>query len=336
MQLIFVSGLSGAGKTVALQMLEDLDFYCIDNIPGRDCCEPSCDTPWKPRTRRSPGRRSASTPATAPATSTAYPSYSRSLRSLDIDFDVIFIHADVDVLLSRYRETRRKHPLSGAGRDLRDAIAEETAILDPVAREADYVIDSSRTSVHELRELIRARVDRDPDSGHGNVAANRVLRIQERHPGRRRLRLRRSLPAEPPLGKIAPRALGPRPAGGRLPGRPGGRRTSMYDDIVRFLEDWLPRFAANNRSYLTDRHRLHGRPTPIGLHDPTPRPPLRRQNPQRHLPTHRTQVTRPRLVQRTCRSQSVRPSRMSQSVRPSRMSQSVRPSREPHVPGKRH
>ena len=249
MQLIFVSGLSGAGKTVALQMLEDLGFYCIDNIPAgllRTFVRHAVEAKDSAFARTAVGIDARNRSSDIDAV----PQLFEKLRSLDIDFDVIFIHADVDVLLSRYRETRRKHPLSGAGRDLRDAIAEETAILDPVAREADYVIDSSRTSVHELRELIRARVDRDTDSGRGMSLQIESFGFKSGIPGDADFVFDvRCLP-NPHWEKSLRELSGlDQPVVDFLDAQEDANR--MYDDIVRFLEDWLPRFAANNRSYLT-------------------------------------------------------------------------------------
>ncbi len=249
MQLIFVSGLSGAGKTVALQMLEDLGFYCIDNIPAgllRTFVRHAVEAKDSAFARTAVGIDARNRSSDIDAV----PQLFEKLRSLDIDFDVIFIHADVDVLLSRYRETRRKHPLSGAGRDLRDAIAEETAILDPVAREADYVIDSSRTSVHELRELIRARVDRDTDSGRGMSLQIESFGFKSGIPGDADFVFDvRCLP-NPHWEKSLRELSGlDQPVVDFLDAQEDANR--MYDDIVAFLQDWLPRFAANNRSYLT-------------------------------------------------------------------------------------
>jgi UPF0042 nucleotide-binding protein len=122
MRLIIVSGLSGSGKSVALNLLEDLDFYCIDNVPAalldtivsevvatQDNVYENLAVGVDARNRsRDLG---------------SLPKLVRDLRSRGIRCEVIFLHAEDDILLKRYAETRRKHPLSEKGLSLHEAIA---------------------------------------------------------------------------------------------------------------------------------------------------------------------------------------------------------------------
>jgi len=163
MKLIIISGLSGSGKSVALHMLEDLDFYCIDNVPVTllgSMLEQltSSDDPMYSNLAVGLDARNRATDLAA------IPELFRSLRDKGISADVIYLHADTDMLLRRYRETRRKHPLRSDGMSLNDAIDLERKLLGAVSNSADLVIDTTQTSVYELRELVRERVGgRDDD-----------------------------------------------------------------------------------------------------------------------------------------------------------------------------
>ena len=159
MRLIFLSGLSGSGKSVALHMLEDLDYYCVDNIPA------ALLKPLISHTVRGP---EDTYPRTAvgldarnrPRDIEMVPDLVAELRSGGIGCEVLYLHASDEVLLKRYAETRRKHPLLAAGVSLREAIASERRLLEPITIAADLVIDTSNMGVHALRELIRERIDR--------------------------------------------------------------------------------------------------------------------------------------------------------------------------------
>ncbi len=162
MRVIIVSGLSGSGKSVALRMLEDLGWYCIDNIPAgllNDFVSHTIRAAEDMYAKTAIGLDARNRPAEL----NMVPNVVRDLRKSGIGCDVIYLHSDEYVLLRRYGETRRRHPLTRDGVDLRDAISEERRLLEPLSYTADLVIDTSRTSVHELRELIRARVEQRQD-----------------------------------------------------------------------------------------------------------------------------------------------------------------------------
>src|ERR1700678_2260001 len=162
MRLIIVSGLSGSGKSVVLHQLEDIDFYCVDNIPaallkpfishtirGADDVYPRTAVGLDARNR--------------PNEIETIPALVGELRRSGIRCEVLFLHASDEVLLKRYAETRRKHPLVCADLSLREAIANERALLEPIVAAADLVIDTSNMGVHALRERIRERIDRRRD-----------------------------------------------------------------------------------------------------------------------------------------------------------------------------
>jgi UPF0042 nucleotide-binding protein len=162
MHLIIVSGLSGSGKSVALHLLEDIDFYCVDNIPaallkpfishtirGTDDIYPRTAVGLDARNR--------------PNEIETIPALVAELRRSGISCEVLYLHANDEVLLKRYAETRRKHPLVSGDVSLREAIASERRLLEPITMAADLVIDTSNMGVHALRERIRERIDRQRD-----------------------------------------------------------------------------------------------------------------------------------------------------------------------------
>jgi UPF0042 nucleotide-binding protein len=157
-RLIIVSGLSGSGKSVALHLLEDIDFYCVDNIPaallkpfishmirGEDDVYPRTAVGLDARNR--------------PNEIETIPALVGELGRSGISCEVLFLHASDEVLLKRYAETRRKHPLVSPEVSLREAIAVERRLLEPIVAAADLVIDTSSMGVHALREQIRERID---------------------------------------------------------------------------------------------------------------------------------------------------------------------------------
>jgi UPF0042 nucleotide-binding protein len=158
MRLIIVSGLSGSGKSVALHLLEDIDFYCVDNIPAA-LLKPFIAHIVRggevfPRTAVGLDARNP------PAEIETVPALAEELRRSGIRCELLFLLASDEVLLKRYAETRRKHPLVTAGVSLREAIATERALLEPITSAADLVIDTSHMGVHSLRERLRERIDR--------------------------------------------------------------------------------------------------------------------------------------------------------------------------------
>ena len=247
MRLVIISGVSGSGKSVALHVLEDLGFYCIDNIPV-PLLKPFIDEiVW----RKDPAFESVGIGLDArsrPSDLAEVPTLVQNLRDGGLAVEIIFLQADNKVLLSRFSETRRKHPLSDENTSLEEAIAKERALLSPIINSAELVIDTTRMSVYALREQIRERVaPRAPGAlsimiesfGYKNgLPANADFVFDVR-----------CLPNpywEPQLrplsGKDAPvRAF--------LDSAPTVQR--MVDDIVAFLEEWIPRYQDFQRSYLT-------------------------------------------------------------------------------------
>lgn len=148
MQLVLVSGLSGSGKSIALDVLEDSDYYCVDNLPA--ALLPDVVTFLAGRGH---DRVAVSVDARSVA-ATSLPQHLASLRSLAVDTSVLFLEASAEVLLRRFSETRRSHPLAGAGLTLAEAIARERELLSGVS-ELGHRIDTSGVRPKVLRNWIR-------------------------------------------------------------------------------------------------------------------------------------------------------------------------------------
>ena len=147
MKLVIVTGMSGAGKTVALKMLEDIGFYCVDNLPislvDKFVQLVSGGTDIK-KTALGLDIRSGEELENLDE-------ILENWRGSDVDVQVLFLDANDAVLIKRYKETRRVHPLAGAGR-LENGIEKEREKLAFLKREADYIIDTSMLLTRELRK----------------------------------------------------------------------------------------------------------------------------------------------------------------------------------------
>jgi RNase adapter protein RapZ len=157
-RIIILSGLSGSGKSVALAMLEDLGFYCIDNIPAallKPFISYAVRSPEPTYRRTAVGLDARNTPADI----ATFPQLIDELRAGGVQCEVIFLIASDTELLRRFAETRRKHPMSRDNVDLREAMALERELLDPIVNAADVVIDTSKMGVHALRAVIQKRVE---------------------------------------------------------------------------------------------------------------------------------------------------------------------------------
>jgi len=247
MRLIIVSGLSGSGKSVALNLLEDLNFYCIDNVPA--ALLDTVITELVATADSIYNNLAVGVDARNRSTDLkSLPDLVRDLRNKKIHCEVIFLHAEDAILLKRYSETRRKHPLSVEGLSLADAIARERELLGPIINSAELVLDTTRTNVHELRKMIRERVGqrKEPELSiliesfgfkHGLPSdADFVFDL-------------RCLPN--PYWEIQLRQFTGKdqPVIDYLDNKQSVQ--NMYADILSFLEKWIPQYMDFNRNYLT-------------------------------------------------------------------------------------
>ncbi|HEY0634239.1 MAG TPA: RNase adapter RapZ [Gammaproteobacteria bacterium] len=248
MKLYIVSGTSGAGKTIALHALEDLGFYCIDNLPlallpafASEAAAGSRHHAYESAAVGIDARNLTDDLAAIGATL-------EQLRSAGIDTEVIFVDADDATLLKRFSETRRPHPLAGNEVPLEEAIHQERLLLKPISARADMIVDTSRTNVHQLRDLIQKRVGTGSGKGmsllfesfgfkHGiPIEADFVFDIRCLPNPHWEPRLRALTGRDPEVAQFLEQHTDV---------------NELFTDIVTLLNKWLPKFEADNRSYMT-------------------------------------------------------------------------------------
>ncbi|MBT8495974.1 MAG: RNase adapter RapZ [Deltaproteobacteria bacterium] len=149
MRIVIVTGLSGAGKSTALRALEDIDFFCVDNLPL-----PMVGDLVELVGARGVTDVAVSVDARQRAFLDTYRGQVDALRAAGHDVDVVFLGAPDEVLIRRYSETRRKHPL--AGEDLLEGIRRDREVLDELRQDAE-VVDTKALNVHQLKGIVEER-----------------------------------------------------------------------------------------------------------------------------------------------------------------------------------
>ena len=246
MRIIVLSGLSGSGKSVALHMLEDFGYYCIDNIPA------ALLKPFVSYTVRSPEPRYERTAIGLDARNTAaevasVPRLIDELKRSGLQCEVLFLTASDDELLRRYQETHRKHPMARSDVGLREAIAMGSSTSRSIAI-ADLLIDTTRLSVHALRDLINRRVEQ---RAAGRLSINfESFGFKRGIPGDADFVFdARALPNpywEPGLRKLNGRS----PEVARFL-ESHTHVAQLIEDIAHFVRHRIPEYQAGNRGYLT-------------------------------------------------------------------------------------
>ncbi|MBQ9967181.1 MAG: RNase adapter RapZ [Oscillospiraceae bacterium] len=148
MQFVIVSGLSGAGKSKTASFLEDLGFYCVDNMPA------DLIPQFAGLCLATKGRYERVALVTDVRGSLTFEGLFKALDELDrmkLEFTILFVEADTDVIIKRYKETRRKHPLTKDGTALPAAVERERGLLGPIRNRANAIIDTSNLSTAKLR-----------------------------------------------------------------------------------------------------------------------------------------------------------------------------------------
>ncbi|MFC5743685.1 RNase adapter RapZ [Dyella tabacisoli] len=245
--LIVLTGMSGGGKTVALRALEDLGFYCVDNLP----------TPLLLQLVRSVIQNDGTQQHRHIAVGVDIrnrgggfqnmPAVLSELAGAGVQVHLIFLDCRDEVLIKRYSESRRRHPLSAKGLSLADAIAEERRVLRPLTALAEKVIDSSELNVHQLRRLIT--------TGYAEATKGMTLMFES-------FAFRRGLPPDADFvfdarclpnphwdAKLRPYSGRDAPVREYLDQQP--LVSEYFADTARWLDAWLPRFEQDDRSYVT-------------------------------------------------------------------------------------
>jgi len=241
MQITLITGLSGSGKSVALHVLEDHGLYCVDNLPV------SVLAPLVHELQASAQPRAAIGIDVRSGTSVmSLPAEVGQLRAQGHDVRVLYLEASDDTLVTRFSETRRRHPLSDGSCALEECITREREILESIG-ELGHRIDTSRLSAGSLRERVLEVI---------GIDRSRLTLLFES------FAFKHGLPRDADLVFDVRSLPNPhydprlRPLTGRDPdvaaflaAEPEVMR--MLADIRRFVGDWLPSYGRDNRSYLT-------------------------------------------------------------------------------------
>ena len=246
-RLIIVSGLSGAGKTVVLNTLEDLSYYTIDNLPLsllNTLIEQFSEKDNELARQIVIGIDARNSHDDF----SSLPKMIASLREQNISAELIFIEANDEVLTKRFSETRRKHPLSTESVSLTDAIKHEREIIGALAEAADLCVDTSHMQLRELREIVRRRVDQRKKArlslqfmsfGYKNGIpkdADFVFDLRCLPNPYWKKNLRQYSGKDKPVIEF----LSSQDTVGK-----------MLNDLEHFLTYWIPQFEADSRSYLS-------------------------------------------------------------------------------------
>lgn len=241
--LLIVSGRSGSGKSSALNILEDLGYFCIDNLPLS--LLPSLvhyfqTSPTVSRIGVGVDVRSL------PDDLSRFDSVLAELDNMGVSSDTLFLDARDDVLLARFSSTRRKHPLSTDSRSLSEAIDQEKIILDPIASRASVYLDTSNLNVHELQQTLAARLSNSSQVTilfesfgykHGvPLDADFVFDVRCLPNPHWQASLREKTGLDAPVAEFL---------NGHV------EVEALFHDISEFLLKWLPRLTADHRHYLT-------------------------------------------------------------------------------------
>ena len=242
MELILISGLSGSGKSVALHLLEDSGYYCVDNLPVVML------TVLIGMLKEEGIRKTAiAIDARSGHGIDLLPAKMQKLAESGIDLTFLFLHSTEETLLKRYSESRRRHPLAAADQTLIEAIRAERTMLEPISG-LGHRIDTSGMKANGLREWVRQFIEAEPGQGltlmfesfgfkHGiPLDADLVFDV-------------RCLPNPYWKPELRDQSGLDQPVVDYLAAQPDVEE--MFQDISSYLLKWLPRFAASNRAYVT-------------------------------------------------------------------------------------
>ncbi|GAB7533543.1 RNase adapter RapZ [Pseudomonas sp. 3A(2025)] len=247
MRMIIVSGRSGSGKSTALDVLEDNGFYCVDNLPAGLLPE-LAERALLNSEQAEPLLAVSIDARNMPSHLTRFPHILDEVRARHIQCDVLYLDADDATLLKRFSETRRRHPLSNSQRSLAEAIRDESLLLGPITDLADLKINTTHLNLYQLRDTIKLRLLNKPEPGTAflvesfgfkrgmPVDADLVFDVRCLPNPYWKPELRDHSGLDPVVIEY-------------LAAQPDVEE--MFQDIFTYLNKWLPRFAASNRSYVT-------------------------------------------------------------------------------------
>jgi len=246
MSFFIVSGLSGSGKTIALQALEDIGFYCIDNLPA--VLLPHFSGLLADMRSNAIMNVAIGLDVRNRAFLADLPKGLDELRARGIHYRIVFLEAEDSILVKRFKETRRKHPMLDHQTPLVEAIDVEKKLLEPLSFDASLRIDTTRTTPHELRMQVRNFARGEDTAGmtllfesfgykHGTpLDADFVFDVRCLPNPYWQTDLRRYNGLDEPVVHFLEQY---------------DEVKAMFEELCGFLEKWLPRFEREDRTYLT-------------------------------------------------------------------------------------
>lgn len=246
MKLLIISGLSGSGKSTALRTLEDLNFYCIDNLPLSML--PNLAT----QVHGSHGSIMTNTAVGIDARTMLDGPYDieqilDNIRAQGIDCRIIFFESDNAHLLKRYSETRRRHPLTSEELSLAEAIQRERELLSGISAMATQHVDTSHMTPHDLRDFVTEHL---ADSAHGMSVLFESFGFKHGIPTEADFIFdARCLPNPHWQTELRPLSGRDKPVQDFLSQQE--ESNALINDISNFLGNWIPKFEQANRNYLT-------------------------------------------------------------------------------------
>ncbi|MCY4044660.1 MAG: RNase adapter RapZ [Cellvibrionales bacterium] len=243
--LVVISGRSGSGKSTALKALEDSGYYCIDNLPAG----------LIPQLTESLNEHIEKIAVCVDARNhtEGITSLINVLKHLPehINTQVLFLDSSTPVLIKRFSETRRKHPLSNDETSLKDAILKEKKVLEPIAAIADLQINTNNMNANELSALVKKRLcEIHPSTSHEMAILFTSFGFKSGIPVDSDIVYDvRCLPNPFWVPELRQHTGLDKDIIDYLSEKADVQQ--MYDDICHYLDRWIPKFAENNRSYLT-------------------------------------------------------------------------------------
>ena len=246
MRIVIISGRSGSGKSTALHVMEDAGFYCIDNLPA--ALLPPLVQNMMNSVEQPEGIAVSIDARNMTEDLVRFPEILTEVKGFNAHCEIVYLDAEENTLITRFSETRRKHPLSNQYASLQDAIAHEKTLLDPIAEQADIKIDTTTLNIYELNELVRERVARHAVPGLAilfqsfgfksgvPVDADFVFDARCLPNPHWRKEIRSFTGLEEPVKNYLEQQQSVQ---------------NMFNDIRDYLERWLPSFAASSRTYMT-------------------------------------------------------------------------------------
>lgn len=247
MRLIIISGRSGSGKSTALHLLEDSGFYCIDNLPA-SLFTIAIEQALL-QTEIILSKIAVSIDARSlPRQIEKFPEIFERLRAKYIQCDLVFLDAKDEILIKRFSETRRRHPLTSATKSLTEAVSDESKLLAPIVNLATLYVDTTDLNLYQLQDFLKLHLLEEPELGTAFLIES--------------FGFKRGIPVDAdwvfdlralPNPYWVPELRDLKGIDQGVIDYLGGQPDvlEMKHDILAFLVKWLPRFSATKRSYIT-------------------------------------------------------------------------------------